>query len=120
MILIDPDTDKIRNICESLIGSEIKLNFTITLKSGETCSGDIDNCNIIGDCMENVIFPFIKKQIPSFKEGPKQSSPDFYNFPFFFFFLYLLFYALLFSLLVSSRLVSSRLVWSGLVWSGLV
>ena len=79
MISIDPDTDKIKKICESLVGSEIKLSFTITLQSGMTCSGKINNCNIIGDCMENVIFPFIKKQIPSFQEGPKQSSPDFYN-----------------------------------------
>ena len=79
MISIDPDTDKIKKICESLVGSEIKLSFTITLQSGMTCSGKINNCNIIGDCMENVIFPVIKKQIPSFQEGPKQSSPDFYN-----------------------------------------
>lgn len=55
MMQIDPDTDKIKHICEYLIGSEIKLNFTIKFKSGEICSGDIDNCNIIGDCMENVI-----------------------------------------------------------------
>ena len=79
MFTTDPDTKNIKSICESLVGCEIKLNFSITLKNGEKYIGDIDNCNIIGDCMENVLFPIINKKIPSFVQGPKQSSPDFYN-----------------------------------------
>lgn len=75
----DPDTSQINDICKSLIGSKIQLSFTITLKNEEQYSGVIQNCNIIGDCMENILYPFIHKYIPTFEEGPKQSSPDFYN-----------------------------------------
>lgn len=75
----DPHTSKIKNICESLIGCKINIGFSITLRNGENHSGIIDNCNIIGDCMEDIIFPIIHKHIPTFEKGPKQSSPDFYN-----------------------------------------
>jgi hypothetical protein len=76
---IDPNTPKIKKICESLIGSKIKFDFTITLENGEKHSGEINNPNIIGDCMEDILYPFINKYIPTFEKGPKQSSPDFYN-----------------------------------------
>ena len=79
MSVIDPDTQKINLICQSLIGCEIQIGFNIKLKNGEKHSGKINNCNIVGDCMENILFPFIKAQIPTFEEGPKQDSPDFYN-----------------------------------------
>jgi len=75
----DPKTPEIKKICESLIGCKINIGFTITLKSGENFSGEINNCNIVGDCMEDIIYPFINKYIPTFEKGPKQSSPDFYN-----------------------------------------
>lgn len=76
---IDPNTPEIKNICESLIGSKINIGFTITLQNGEKQSGEIDNCNVIGDCMEDILYPFIHKHIPTFEKGPKQASPDFYN-----------------------------------------
>tara|TARA_B100001094_G_scaffold89989_1_gene86078 strand:+ start:17968 stop:18777 length:810 start_codon:yes stop_codon:yes gene_type:complete len=75
----DPETPKIKTICESLIGCKINIGFTITLESGEKRSGELENCNIVGDCMENILYPFIKNYIPTFEEGPKQASPDFYN-----------------------------------------
>jgi len=75
----DPKTDEIKTICESLIGCKINIGYTINLKSGENLSGEINNCNIIGDCMEDIIYPLIKKYIPTFEKGPKQASPDFYN-----------------------------------------
>ena len=75
----DPDTQKINLICQSLVGCEIEIGFNIKLKNGEKHSGKINNCNIVGDCMENILFPFIKSQISTFEEGPKQASPDFYN-----------------------------------------
>ena len=78
-MLSDPDTEKIRNICNSLIGSKIQINFTLTLLNNEKYTEKINNTNIIGDCMENILFPFIKKNIPTFEKGPKQKSPDFYN-----------------------------------------
>ena len=76
---LDPQTPEIRKICESLIGCKINIGFTIALQNGKIHSGKIENCNIIGDCMENILFPFIKEHIPSFEKGPKQASPDFYN-----------------------------------------
>ena len=75
----DPKTPEIKTICESLIGCKIDIGFTITLKNGETFSGEIDNCNIVGDCMEDILYPVIKNKVPSFEKGPKQASPDFYN-----------------------------------------
>ena len=77
---IDPETEQIREICESLIGCKINIGFTITLQNGGgNHSGEINNCNIIGDCMEDILYPFIKEKIPTFEKGPKQASPDFYN-----------------------------------------
>lgn len=75
----DPKTPEIKKICKSLIDCKININFTITLQNGENHSGEINNCNIIGDCMEDILYPFINKHIPTFEKGPKQSSPDFYN-----------------------------------------
>ena len=79
MYIQDPYTSKVKEICKSLIGSKIKFNFTINLDNGKKFSGEISNCNIIGDCMETILYPFIVKEIPTFEEGPKQASPDFYN-----------------------------------------
>lgn len=76
---IDPDTNIIRNICNDLIGSKINIGFTITLINNRVYQSNIPNCNIIGNCMENIIFPIIKEHIPTFEEGPKQKSPDFFN-----------------------------------------
>lgn len=75
----DPQTDKIKEICESLIGCKINIGFTLTLQNGETLSDDIHNCNIIGDCMEDIVYSLIKRKIHTFEKGPKQASPDFYN-----------------------------------------
>lgn len=75
----DPDTLEIKKTCQSLIGCKINIGFTITLRNGTNHGGEIDNCNIVGDCMENILYPFICKHIPTFKKGPKQASPDFYN-----------------------------------------
>jgi len=75
----DPETQKIQKLCVNLIGCIIKLSFTMTLSNGEIISGVMDNCNIVGDCMEDFIYPYIRKHIPTFKKGPKQASPDFYN-----------------------------------------
>ncbi len=75
----DPDTSKIMKICKSLIGCKINIGFTITLQNGESHTGEIENCNIVGDCMEDILYPFVHNYIPTFEKGPKQTSPDFYN-----------------------------------------
>lgn len=76
---IDPQTIEIKTICESLIGATLQIGYNFQLSNGNMFSGDINNCNIIGDCMEDILYPFIKKHIPTFEKGPKQTSPDFYN-----------------------------------------
>ena len=76
---IDPNTKQIDEICQSLIGSRITIGYSITLQNGNNYTGDIDNCNIVGDVMEDILYPIIKKNIPTFQKGPKQASPDFYN-----------------------------------------
>jgi len=75
----DPNTPEIKKICEELIGSKTRIGFTTTLQNGKTYSKDFQNPNIIGDCMEDIIYPYIHKLIPTFERGPKQASPDFYN-----------------------------------------
>lgn len=79
MYIVDPDISKIEKICQSLIGSRIQFGFAITLQNGESFTREIKNCNIIGDCMENILYPFIHKDVSTFEKGPKQLSPDFYN-----------------------------------------
>jgi len=75
----DPDTPVITEICNSLIGSKIQLSFTITLLNGENHTGIIDNGNIVGDIIQDILFPYIRNHIQTFEKGPKQLSPDFYN-----------------------------------------
>ena len=57
----DPDLEKIKQTCQSIVGSKININFTIILRDNEKYNGEIKNCNIIGDCMENILLPFLKK-----------------------------------------------------------
>lgn len=75
----DPDTEQIKTICESFIGAKIQISYNITLKNGDTGNGAIENCNIVGDCMENILYPFLKATIPTMEAGPKQKSPDYWN-----------------------------------------
>jgi hypothetical protein len=77
--MIDPDTKDIEKVCKSLIGAKIHINYTITLKNGDINTGIINNCNIVGNYMENILLPLLKNQITTINEGPKQKSPDFYN-----------------------------------------
>lgn len=76
---IDPDTNIIKNICTDLIGAKINIGYTIILANGNKYNGDIENCNIIGNSMENIIIPLLINKIPTIERGPKQASPDFFN-----------------------------------------
>lgn len=78
-IIEDSDLDSINNICKSLIGSKIEINYNIILSNGEKFKSNLENINIVGDCMENIIYPFIKSKINIFEKGPKQRFPGFYN-----------------------------------------
>lgn len=75
----DPDTKIITKVCKSLIGGKISFNYSLTLEDGNVMNDKISNCNVIGDCLENIIYPLLRKKIPTIEEGPKQESPDFWN-----------------------------------------
>ena len=75
----DPDTTAIRNICNSMIGAKISFNYRIEFPGAQDSMNPLMNCNIIGDCMENIVAQQIKQQIPTFASGPRQASPDFQN-----------------------------------------
>lgn len=70
---------EIRIICESLIGYTTTISFTMISPTGERHQGIINNCNIVGNCLEDIVLPIIQKKVNTFKEGKKQVSPDFYN-----------------------------------------
>lgn len=61
------------NTCKKLINSKIKLYYNIQLSDGNIDTGIIDNCNIVGSCLENILLPYLK----NVQKGPSQSSPDF-------------------------------------------
>ena len=75
----DPNSTRIASLCAGLVGAKINLGFTATLQNGKQLVGQIDNCNIVGDCMENIVFSHISSSIETFTKGPKQASPDFFN-----------------------------------------
>lgn len=79
MLFTDPDTETIEQACRTLVGHQLQISFTITSPTGGIRSGVINNCNIIGDCMEDIVFPVLKTNVPTFEEGPNQKSPDFWN-----------------------------------------
>jgi hypothetical protein len=39
---------------------------------------EFNDNNIIGNILENIFYPIIKKTITDFEQGPKQLSPDYY------------------------------------------
>lgn len=77
--LKDPDTETIRKLCLKLIGAEIRFNYELKLNDNNVHNNLINNCNIIGDCMENILIPYLQKNIKTIERGPKQKSPDFWN-----------------------------------------
>jgi len=79
MAYIDPDTAKIHNMCESLIGAKLSFSYNLVLKTGETQSGIIDNCNIVGDCIESIVVGYLQTEIKTIERGLPQTSPDFFN-----------------------------------------
>jgi len=78
-IFQDPDTHLVKNVCERFVGSKISLNYQIEFKDGRTHLHPFNNCNIVGDCLEDILYPYLKERISTFEKGPKQASPDFIN-----------------------------------------
>ena len=70
-------TREIKSVCEKMIGAKIQPFYKSTLRDGEETCGDLLNPNIMGDAMENILWPYLQKAIPTIEEGPKQKSPDY-------------------------------------------
>lgn len=73
------DNDKIKQVCKNLVGCEINIGFKIKLQNGKVYKGEIDDCNIVGNSMETILYSLLKKEISTILRGPKQHSPDFFN-----------------------------------------
>lgn len=72
---------KIEEIANKLVNTEIELNAKLTLKvNGKETKIEIpiENCNIVGDTLEDIFYNIAKKEIPKLKKGPKQNPPDFF------------------------------------------
>jgi hypothetical protein len=62
----------INDICKSFIGKKFKFFAQFDEEYVE-----LDNCNLVGDALETVVFKAISAKINIMK-GPKQSPPDFW------------------------------------------
>ena len=69
-----PNNEKLINVCKSFEDTEITLTATFLGKKII-----ISNCNAVGDILEDVFYEIIKYNLDDFKQGPKQSSPDYYG-----------------------------------------
>jgi hypothetical protein len=65
--------NRLESVCKSFIGKEITIDACFSGKSIP-----ITNINIVGNMLEDIFYPFFKESCPDFREGPKQSSPDYY------------------------------------------
>jgi len=75
----DPDTEFINDICNDLIGAKILISYNITFLNGTTDSGLIENIDIVGNSIQDILLPHLQNKIPTIEKGPKQKSPDFWN-----------------------------------------
>jgi len=69
-----PNQEILIGVCKSFEEQEIAITATFMGK----CI-PISNCNIVGNVVEDIFYPFIKDKLEDFEEGPKQASPDFYG-----------------------------------------
>ena len=66
--------EQLNIMCISFIGKTIKLS---AIFNDETIV--IKNPNLVGDLIEEIVFPFYKKVCPDFELGSRQSPPDFFG-----------------------------------------
>jgi hypothetical protein len=70
----DPDLNKLAKLCTSFVNKTVNIWAQF---DGEYI--DVANCNAVGDLFENMFFKKFKERLPSFKRGPLQASPDYWN-----------------------------------------
>ena len=75
----DPDLEQIEAVCQSLVGASICFQYLLKVESGDEFVSNVNECNSFGSIFEKVLFPVIHTHVPTFSEGPLQSSPDFVN-----------------------------------------
>ena len=73
---IDPNQQKFKDICNKFIGHKITLIAKFSF-DGKTTK--INNCNAVGEILEDVFYERFKKAIKTLEEGPKQDAPDYWT-----------------------------------------
>lgn len=68
-----PNEERFVERCRSYIDKK----FGITVSFDDENSENIENHNIIGDILENLMYPVYRTCIPNIVPGPRQQSPDF-------------------------------------------
>ena len=69
-----PHINELKATCESFVGQVVHLSAVFM---GETTP--VDNPNIIGDLLDSILLPHLRKKIPCLTKGPSNASPDFYG-----------------------------------------
>jgi len=71
-----PYVRDLKTVCQKFAGQSVRVTHEFM---GE--SAPVDNINIVGDLLEDVFFPHLKKNIPDpdFKRGPPNAYPDFHG-----------------------------------------
>jgi hypothetical protein len=69
-----PNIEKLNELCKSFVGKKIHISASF---NGHSLP--IINPNLVGDILENILYPLYKSTCPDFQEGPKQESPDFFG-----------------------------------------
>ena len=75
----DPDQHLIEELCKQLIGAKIQYSYRLSLSNDLSFDDTIADNNINGNCIEHILYPYIKEKISTFERGPKQKAPDFWN-----------------------------------------
>ena len=73
---IDPDIKIFKNTCTKFVGKTITMCATFDYDNETT---KINDCNMVGNILENIFYPRLNKVLPSLEQGPKQLSPDYWN-----------------------------------------
>lgn len=69
-----PHKETLKRVCQTFEGKKLTMYTEFMGERIRIC-----NCNAVGDILEDVFYPIIKKELEDFEEGPKQASPDYYG-----------------------------------------
>ena len=67
-------TSEIEKLCQSLVGTQIHTTTNITYPDGTECCIPQNNCNVVGNLMESIVYKTINEHVI---RGENMTSPDF-------------------------------------------